>query len=234
MILSANQPYFCAFPGFFHKALASDVLIMLDDVQFPRGTTWITRNRFKNDRGVFWITVPVRKKGLGLQRISQVRICHEGRWRHKHLESIKAAYANAPYLGDHIGFMTEVFSNAFEKIIDLNLAVTRYLMKNLQVETKLRLLSELDVTGKGTELLLEICRAAGATVFLAQRQAGRFLDAKIFQRNGIELRYITCVPPVYPQLWGDFLANLSTFDLLFNCGPGARDILLRHRPAAGR
>lgn len=227
MIVSANQPYFCPFPGFFYKALASDVLIVLDEVQFPQGTTWISRNRFKNDQGIVWITVPVWKKGLGLQRISQVRICQEGRWRHKHLESIKAAYANAPYLADHLDFITEMFSGRFEKLIDLNMAVIHYLMRNLKIETKLMLFSELGVTGKGTGLLIEICKAAGATTFLVQKQAGKFLEAEIFRDNGIELRYFPYAPPVYPQLWGDFLANLSTFDLLFNCGPRARDILLR-------
>jgi hypothetical protein len=31
---------------------------------------------------------------------------------------------------------------------------------------------------------------------------------------------------VYPQLWGDFIPDLSAFDLLFNCGPKAREIVL--------
>jgi hypothetical protein len=31
--------------------------------------------------------------------------------------------------------------------------------------------------------------------------------------------------PVYPQLWGDFIANLSVLDLIFNCGDAARPIL---------
>lgn len=231
MVVSANQPYFCPFPGFFRKALASDIMIILDEVQFPRGTTWTCRNRFKNDRGMFWITVPVRKKGLGLQRISEVRLCNEGRLGYKHLESIKAAYANAPYLPDHIDFITEMFSGRFDRLIDLNMSAIRYTLRNLRIGTKLMLLSELGVTGKGTDLLVEICRAVGAATFLAQKQAGKFLEAEIFRCNGIELRLFPYNPPVYPQLWGDFIPNLSAFDLLFNCGPGAGDILLRRRPA---
>lgn len=231
MIVSANQPYFCPFPGFFCKALASDAMIILDEVQFPRGTTWIGRNRFKNDQGMLWITAPVWKKGLGLQRISQVRICDEGRWKRKHLETIRAAYTNAPYLEDHFDFITEMFSDNFEKLIDLNMAVIHYLMRNLRVGTKLMLLSELGATGKGTNLLVSICKSVGATTFLAQKQAGKYLEPEIFRDNGIELRLFPYAPPVYPQLWGNFLADLSTFDLLLNCGPAARDILLRDRPS---
>jgi len=97
MIISAYQPYFAPFSGFFAKALRSDLLVIMDRVQFPRGTTWLTRNRFKNDQGTLWMTIPVWKKGLGLQKIDEVRICHEGRWARKHLVSLKSAYANAPF-----------------------------------------------------------------------------------------------------------------------------------------
>jgi len=100
MIISANQPYFCPFPDFFYKAFLSDVLIILDEIRFPHGTTWISRNRFKNDQGTLWMTIPVWKKGLVEQNSNQVRICYEGRWPRKHLESFKSAYGNAPYLGD--------------------------------------------------------------------------------------------------------------------------------------
>lgn len=230
MIISANQPYFCPYPGFFFKALLSDVLVILDTVQFPRGTTWISRNRFKNDQGPLWLTIPVWKKGLGLQSINQVGICYEGRWPHKHLQSLKTAYAHAPYLQDHLGFLEEVFSRRWEKLTDLNLAIIRHLLGSLQMETKLVLLSELGITARGTQLLVETCRALGASTFLAQSQALKYLDARLFQERGIELRLCKYVAPIYPQLWGDFLANLSIFDLVFNCGPMARDILRRHQP----
>jgi len=55
----------------------SDVFVILDNVQFPRATTWITRNRFKNDQGTLWMSIPVWKKGLGLQKLNEVRICHD-------------------------------------------------------------------------------------------------------------------------------------------------------------
>jgi hypothetical protein len=228
MIISANQPYFCPFPGFFAKASVSDVLIILDEVQFPQGTTWVSRNRFKNDQGTLWMTIPVWKKGLGLQNINRVRICPEGRWPRKHLESLKSAYGNAPYLGDHLSFLEEMFSPRFDRLIDLNLAIIGYLMDCFKIDTRLVLLSELGVKARGTPRLIEICKAMGASTFLAQSPVKKFIDPALFQKEGIELRYFRYISPTYPQLWGDFLANLSAFDLVFNCGPQARDILRRH------
>jgi hypothetical protein len=231
MIISVTQPYFCPFPGFFLKAWLSDVLIILDGVQFPRGTTWVSRNRFKNDQGTMWLTIPVWKKGLGLQDINRVRICREGRWPRKHLESLQTAYGNAPYLEEHLGFLQEMFAPRFDRLLDLNLTIIRYLMDCLRIDTRLVLFSELGVKARGTPGLLEACKALGASTFLAQSPAKKFIDPALFQPEGIELRYFKYVAPTYPQLWGDFLANLSTFDLVFNCGPQAREILRRHQPS---
>jgi len=232
MIISANQPYFAPFPGFFYKALLADALIILDEVQFPQGTTWISRNRFKNDQGELWLTVPVWRKGLGEQNINRVEICYEGRWPRKFLESFKCAYGNAPYLRDHLGFMEKLFASRGEKLIDLNLAIIRYLMDYLQIQTRVVFLSELGVKGRATHLLIEICKVIGATAFLAQNQAKKYLDVELFRKEKIELRFCRYTAPVYPQLWGDFLPNLSTLDLVFNCGPKSREILLRHQSAS--
>lgn len=225
MILSANQPYFCPFAGFFHKARLSDVFVILDSVQFPRGTTWMTRNRFKNDQGTLWITIPVWKKGRGLQRIDEVMICREGRWQRKHLASVKHAYADAPYFSEHLEFMEALFSGRYEKLIDLNMVIIRYLARHLAIETQIKLLSELEIKEKGDRLLIELCRHLGASTYLAQRAAQKYLDADLFQQAEIRLRYFNSPAWVYPQLWGNFVSNLSAFDLLFNCGPKSHDVL---------
>lgn len=227
MIVAANQPYFAPFAGFFYKAHLSDVFVILDDVQFPRGTTWTTRNRFKSSQGALWMTIPVMKKGLGLQRINDVRIYGEGRWRAKHLESLKTAYAHAPYFKDHFDFVEEMFSRKFDRLIDLNVSIIRYLFNHLGIESELELLSGLGTVSAGSSRLVEICKRLGADRFLAQVPAGKYLEVPLFTAAGISLDFFQSPSPVYPQLWGDFIPNLSAFDLLFNCGPKAHDILFR-------
>ncbi len=226
MILSASQPYFAPFPGFFYKAHLSDVFVILDEVQFPRGTTWITRNRIKTDQGILWMTIPVTKRGLGLQRISDVRIYGGGRWRTKHLESLKSAYAHAPYFRDHLEFLEQIFSERYEKIIDLNMAIMGRLFEALGIGTERKLLSDLKIDATGTARIVEICKRLGADRFFAQAPAGKYLEAELFESAGISLEFFKPPSPVYPQLWGDFIPKLSAFDLVFNCGPKARDILL--------
>ena len=226
MIISTNQPYFSPYPGFFYKAYLSDIFVILDTVQFPRGTTWLSRNRFKNDQGALWLTIPVWKKGLGLQRIHEVRVCHEFRWATKHLVSIKSAYARAPYVADHMPFIEEAYRVQSEKLIDLNLRIIRYLFRQLKINTEIKLLSELGIQIGGNQGLVEICKILGASTYLAQQAAGKYLDVALFAQKDLELKFFQSPACVYPQLWGPFVPNLSIFDLLFNCGPKARDILI--------
>lgn len=225
MIISTNQPYFAPFAGFFYKIIHCDVFVLLDDVQFPRGTTWITRNRFKNDQGTLWMTIPVKKKGLGLQKIKDIEIYNDGYWPRKHLLSLKNAYGNAPYFKDHLDFLTDLFSKENNSLIDFNLKTINFLTKTLDIQTKVVLSSQLKVASQGSRLLVEICRTLGASRYLAQRPARKYLDPDLFNAANIDLQFFKGPEPVYPQLWGDFIPNLSTFDLIFNCGPKARDIL---------
>jgi len=103
MIVSTHQPYFCPYPGFFSRPwcpMSSSCWIPFNS----RGTTLDLPKPLQNDQGTLWTTIPVYKKGLGLQRIDEVRICYDGKWPEKHLESLQVAYARSPYLEDHRAF----------------------------------------------------------------------------------------------------------------------------------
>jgi hypothetical protein len=113
----------------------------------------------------------------------------------------------------------------FERLIDLNMEIIRYLLKHLQISARLVLLSEIGIEAREPRLSVGVCRELGATHFLAQGGARKYLDPAIFQKSGVKLRFFNPRPPVYPQLWGGFLPNLSVFDMLFNCGPAAQSIL---------
>ena len=226
MIISTNQPYFAPYPGFFFKAHLSDYFVILDDVQFPRKTTWITRNRFKNDQGTLWMTIPVWKKGLGMQKISEVRICHTGNWKKKYLRSLQNAYSNAPFFLDHFGLMERVFSLQYDSLLGLNMDIINYTLDYLKIETRIVLMSELGVSGKGTPLTIDICKSLGTTQFLVQSSALSYYEPAQFDSEGLEIVAFKKPEYLYPQMWGDFIANLSILDMMFTCGAKARNIVL--------
>ena len=225
MILSTHQPIFSPWLGFFYKMVYSDLLILLDDVQLPRGTAWINRNRFKNHQGTLWLTVPLWKKGKGLQKINEVEICYEGKWPTKHLRSLEMAYGNSPYWNDSSSFWEKIFSQNDLRLLNLNLQIIEYLKNAFLIPATIQSSSPLKITSKGNERLIEICQKFKATTYLAQYEAKKFIQDELFSKAGIKVQYFRFHHPIYPQLWGDFISHLSAWDLLFNCGPRSRNIL---------
>ena len=57
------QPGYIPWLGFFDQVIRSDVFVYYDDVQFDKHG-WRNRNRIKSPDGPFWLTVPVKHRGI--------------------------------------------------------------------------------------------------------------------------------------------------------------------------
>jgi len=225
MIVTTHQPIFLPWPGFFFKAMKADCMVLLDDVQFPRGRGWVNRNRLKNEQGELWLTVPVWKKGRGLQTIREVEICNETDWQRKHMQSICQSYANAPYLKEHLPILESIYRKNNRLLVELNLSIIKLFWDALAIKTELHLQSELGVRGRGTELIINICKHLQADTYMTFPIAEKHLDVLRMNQSGIKIEFSSFHPPIYPQLWGEFIYNLSTLDMLLNCGKKCRDII---------
>ena len=225
MIVTTHQPIFLPWPGLFFKAMKADCIVLLDDVQFPQGRGWVNRNRLKNEQGELWLTVPVWKKGRGLQIIREVEICNETEWRKKHLQGIRQSYANAPYLKEYFPILESIYRENNRLLIELNLNIIKFFWGALALKTELYLQSELGVAGKGTELIINICKHLQADTYMTFPIVEKYLDIFQMDQSGIQIKFSSFHPPVYPQLWGEFIYNLSTLDMLLNCSEKSRDII---------
>jgi hypothetical protein len=200
-------------------------MVLLDQVQFPLGRGWMNHNRLKSDKGELWLTVPVWKKGRGKQLIHEVEICDDTGWRRKHLLSLRQQYAHAPYSAEHLPAIEAIYEFDHRRLLDINLDIIRYLATALGITTAFVLQSEIGVSGRGTTLLVDICRALKADTYVTLSPVEKYLDLAQFGESGIRLEFARFAPPRYPQLWGDFRYNVSALDLLLNCGPKAHGIL---------
>lgn len=226
MIVACHQPNYLPWLGYFYKLKQADIFVVLDTVQFPMGRSWVNRNRIKTPSGQLWLSVPVRKKGLGLQLIQDVEIDNSQNWSKKHLLSMKHFYKKAPYFYDYIDYFNQVYKMEWKKILDLNLELLKQIAKWLKIETKIVRSSELFVgcretacrVLRGSELLSQICKLLGADTYISGSGGKKYIEERFFRRHGIEVKYYSFNPSAYPQLWGDFIVNLSIVDLLFNCG----------------
>ena len=89
-----------------------------------------------------------------------------------------------------------------------------------------KLSSELSPAGGRNEMLVDLLQKVGATHYLSGIGARAYFDPAPYAAAGIEVLWQDFSHPVYPQLHGEFVPNLSAIDMLFNCGiKQSREIL---------
>jgi hypothetical protein len=218
VIVAAHQPNFAPWLGFFDKAMAADVLVLLDTVQFiKRG--YQNRTRIKGSAGPQWLTVPVISKGRYDQATLDVEIDETARWRSIHLRTLQSALAKAPYRDALMELVEPIYAREdVHRLVDLNVAVLREVAARFGVGTRVVLASELDLTGSSTELMMSLTKAVGGDVYLSGPTGRRYLEPEQFAAAQLELRYHEFAPFEYPQLHGAFEPGLSCLDYIANCG----------------
>jgi len=225
MIVSINQPAYLPWLGYFHRIAISDLHIVLDHVQFEKNSM-TNRNKIRTKEGWCWLTVPVKTKGrFGNLPIQDLEIDNLQSWDRKHLNALRSNYARAAYFGDHEPFFGEIYSAPWPRFAPLARKITEYLLKKLEIRTPLRYSSALAVPGEKSELILNICRAVGATKYLSGPFGRDYLDEAAFREAGIEVRYHDYQHLAYKQVFDGFESHMAAVDLLFNCGPESGHLL---------
>lgn len=225
MIVAIHQPNFIPWLGFFYKWSLADVYVLLDDVQFSKNS-FINRNRIKTPQGKQWLTIPVVQKKRFGQKICETKIIENDRWKRKILGSIKANYSKARFFNEYYDELEEVFFEAGNMLVELNIMLLDWIESELMINTPKIYSSKIEKSsGTSTERLVSICKQLGADEYLSGFGGSKYQDEKLFNASGIHLKSYNFKHPVYPQLWGDFIPNLSILDLLFNCGPKSADYI---------
>ncbi|MAF43247.1 MAG: hypothetical protein CMI54_03630 [Parcubacteria group bacterium] len=217
MIVVAHQPEYLPWLGFFDKLIKCDLFVVLDNVQFQKG--FINRNRVKTPDGEQWLTVPIVHK-FHRSPIYQVKIHNNKKWKKDNWFTILHNYSRAPYFKDYAKFFEKTFTSSWETLLDLDIHLINYLMSELNIKIPIRLASSLNPEGKGTELLIDICKKVGADTYLSGEGGKLYMDLNRFKDEGIKVIFQDFKHPEYPQQFSKtgFLPRMSIIDLLFNCG----------------
>lgn len=224
MKLSAHQPVCLGgYLGHFAKLAWCDEWVIFD-VCPMEDSGFENRQRIKTAQGPLMLTVPTHRARA--KSIAGVGIDGD-HWRKKHWRSIEAAYRKAPFWSDYAEIVCSFYERPWYWLVDLNSEIFLCCAKFLGLhQGPMHYASQMNLTGTKSDLVLDMCRKAGATEYLFGPNGKDYADVAAFRAAGIEPRFQDYKHPVYPQLHGDFVPNLSVLDLLFNCGPKSRDILL--------
>lgn len=162
--------------------------------------TYRNRCRVMTANGVESLSVPVVKVNGNHTMTKDMVISPIEPWQHIHSRCLESAYMAAPYFDHYYDYLKPIFENPFERLIDLNDAALRAVLKMLKINKEI--VHTTDYVREAEHDLRE--------VFTPKK----LFDAKLF--------------PSYYQVFSEkfpFAADLSILDLIFNEGPEALQYL---------
>lgn len=225
-MLSAHQPSYLPWLGYFHKILKSEKYVIMDAVQYEKNS-FINRNKIKTANGSCWLTIPVMTKGYKEKTIKDMKIDNSVNWSKKHWKTIKNSYTKAPHFLEYEAFFEDAYSREWKYLIDIIEHQNRFFLESLQANKEIHKLSTLKLDSKKQHLIVDMCRVLHSKAFLFGSNGTAYVDDSFFEKENIDVSFQQYQHPTYPQLWGEFVPNLSILDLFFNVSlPLCRDIIL--------
>jgi hypothetical protein len=227
MIACVHQPNFIPWIGFFAKIAASDVYVVMDNVQFPRNS-WVNRVRVAGNGPAVWLTVPTRHASRLDLRIDEVEVSWESDWARKHVTTLRHRYARSPWLGDVLAPFETALAKRHQFLTEQNLELIEAILDLCGMERKIVRGSRLHAAGSGSALIAAMCQEIAATEYLAGQGSADYEELAPYAERGIGYRRVKYANRGYVQHGGKpFEAGLSIVDALFNIGPQrTRELLL--------
>lgn len=212
------QPTYLPWIGYFHLMANADVFVFLDDAQFQKNS-WHSRNRLLVNHQPYWITVPIRHTALE-QSLKETLLCEEKCWRRKHANLLQQTYARHPFklaIDEIVAFIQQ---DDAPNLAVLNIRLINFIAKKMEIDTPVRLSSEMSVGGRRTERILNILNSIQASEYISPKGAAGYLEADGFtSQTDIALKFQTFTPEPYPQHRHEpFIPYLSVVDAVANLG----------------
>ena len=202
--------------------MAKDITLSADRV-IPSVTVWIeawehyqkqsyrNRCRIYAADGVQDLRVPVvHENGTFSLPIARIRVDYSTPWLVRTERAIESAYKSAPFFDHSRDPLFALLDSKPERLLDLDLALTRWVLEQLHLPVELRLTERF--TAPGSDIygpdMRNVIHPKRANDILSQLG----LDRPYYQ--------------VFSQKFG-FIPHLSILDLLFNEGPDAVSWIFR-------
>lgn len=240
MRVAIHQPNYVPWCGFFAKLGAADALVLLDDVQMPRGRSYVSRAQVLGQAGPQWLTVPTHHAAD--EPISEVR-CVDASFCRRHLMTLRSRYARDRCFAEVMALIEPIYLGFARqdahapRLVTLNLRLLAAITEYLDLRRPMLLASELHAPDRSRQLahepggergkearLIDLVRAAGGTTYVSGSGGQRYQDPAAFAAAGLRLEVRRYVPVPYEQ-GRAFVPGLSIVDALFRLGRGTRELL---------
>jgi hypothetical protein len=225
-ITSIHQPDFIPYFGFFNKINKSDIYVVMDNVQLSK-SGWTHRDKIKTNKEVSWITIPI-KNIKKKQLIKDCLIDHDINWKKKHINMISENYKNSKFINEGIEIINDLYKLNTNYLFEFNFNIINKLFEIFKINVDIKLLSQINVDGDKSELLIKILKKINSNLYLSGDGAKNFIDIDLFRYNNIEIIFNNFKHPIYEQINGNFVKNLSILDIILNCGITETEKLIKN------
>jgi WbqC-like protein len=227
VILTAHQPAYLPWLGYFAKMAAADGFVLHDESRYER-RGMLNRNKILTAQGPLMLTVPLAHDDLRAERLlCNIRVVDDG-WRRRHWKAIQLAYRRAPHFELHAGFLEAYYGREYATHAELCEPFVDYATAALGLPPKLGKTSEMRLPPFDRNSIIPIlCERFGAETFIAGAKVGDYLRWDVVRARGIDVRAFDYDHPAYRQMFSPFVPRLSVLDLLMNCGPESGDVVRR-------
>lgn len=220
------QSNYIPWKGYFDIIGLCDEFILYDEMQYTKND-WRNRNKIKTAQGTAWLTIPVDTKGKFSQKINEARVLDHF-WCRKHLNALRMNYSRAPFFKMYIDRIEELYRQCEEEdhLSRINYLFLKEICAMLGIDTRISWSTDYELIEGKTERLVQLIKDAGGTQYISGPAAQDYIKEELFKEAGIRLSWMDYSGyPEYPQLFGDFIPDVSILDLLFNVGDAARDYM---------
>ena len=218
-IVGIHQPNYLPYLGFFDKMAKSDIFVIYDDAQFNK-REFQHRNRIRVFDGWKWLTVPVEKEEIHIKEIKIINEPQKNKpnWSKIHFREIHANYAKTEYFGVYEDELRRIYERRYDKLVDLNISLIKFLMKAFDIDVKIVYASDFGFKTNSSQKNLDLVEAVGGDVYLSGPMGRDYLDVSLFEKKGIKVEFQDFKHPVYKQRYEGFVPNMAAIDALFNVG----------------
>jgi hypothetical protein len=164
--------------------------------------TFRNRCEILTSQGVQKLSVPIEKKSTQSGAIKDVKIDYAENWQRQHWRSLQAAYNNSPYFlyyQDELRFFYEKY---YSFLVEFNAELLTFILNKMKLEGRCQV-----------ENFAKRCHPEQS-----EGPVKKITDDRFFAS-------FRMTP--YQQVFTNqnFVPNLSSLDLLFNCGPESKSYL---------
>ena len=177
MKVGISQPRYFPWMPYIQRMRVCDLWVFLDDIQFNK-RSFEHRCKVGMDAKTY-LTVPVSTSQRS--NISEVLISPDIDWRNRHRDLISDRNRGAKHLDEALLFFDYCVSYGRDDLFGLIDQVTRKCQGAFGYTTKVEYQSQLGITTSASQLLLDICKAVGATEYVSGQGGRNYMDMSLFE-----------------------------------------------------